>query len=87
MSSRRGSMDVSRASIVQDTSNRVLQNVANLDQSAGETRDPEQCENKPSLFAAEQTWPTEEEIKNAQKQRRVSADGEMEMEINTNANN
>lgn len=64
MSSRRQSMDVSRSSIVQDTTNRVIQNSTTLEASEG--RDQDLCENKPSLFAAEQTWPTEEELKHAQ---------------------
>jgi hypothetical protein len=30
-------------------------------------RDADETENTPSPFCAEQTWPTEEEIKNAEK--------------------
>lgn len=51
MSSRRASMDVSRSSIVVDCANRVIQGDANLDRE--NARDPEQCENTPSPFAAE----------------------------------
>ncbi len=61
MSSRRGSMDASRSSIVMDSTNRVLQGEANL--THDNQRDPEQCENTPSPFAAEQAVITEEEIK------------------------
>ena len=51
MSSRRASMDVSRQSVVLDSTNRVIQGDSNLDKE--NTRDSEQCENTPSLFAAE----------------------------------
>lgn len=37
--------------------------------SEDQERDPHQIENNPGMFAAEQTWPTEEEMKQAQKQR------------------
>jgi hypothetical protein len=61
MSSRRGSMDASRSSIVMDSTNRVIQGEANLNQE--NQRDSDQCENTPSPFAAEQAIITEEEIK------------------------
>jgi hypothetical protein len=52
VSSRRQSMDVSRASIAPgDTIGRAIQNSTQLEE--GETLDPTDCENKPSLFAAE----------------------------------
>lgn len=59
MSSRRVSMDVSRSSVVLETANRVIQTVNDKE------RDQEQCENQPSAFCAEQTWPTEDEIRMA----------------------
>lgn len=61
VSSRRGSMDVSRSSIVLDNTNRVIQGEANINPE--NPRDPDQCENTPSPFAAEQAIITEEEIK------------------------
>ena len=64
VSSRRGSMDVSRSSIVLDSTNRVIQGEANINPE--NPRDPEQCENTPSPFAAEQAIITEEEIKQSQ---------------------
>ena len=50
----------------------------NIDSS--NPRDQEQCENTPSPFAAEQTWPTEEEFKHAQnlRHRRTSEEEKME---------
>jgi hypothetical protein len=86
MSSRRMSLDSSRAGTAgsgthHDTTNRVIQV---LGKESEEERDQEQCENKPSLFAAEQTWPTEEEMKEAQRRRRVSEEeGEQMDTINT----
>ena len=45
-------------------------------------KDQEQCENKPSPFAAEQTWPTEEELKEAaDRKRRVSGADEEELNM------
>ena len=64
VSSRRNSMDVSRSSIVMDSTNRVIQGEANL--TTDNPRDSEQCENTPSPFAAEQAIITEEEIKQSQ---------------------
>lgn len=79
VSSRRHSMDVSRASLAPlgDTAGRAIQNATQLEE--GETLDPPDCENKPSLFAAEQTWPTEEEMQAAKNRRKVSDDDEMQM--------
>lgn len=85
MSSRRASMDVSRSNIsaagatAADNSNKVIQSLAAVEREENETADVEQCENKPSLFAAEQTWPTEDEIREAQKKRRVSNEDDSEM--------
>lgn len=73
-SSRRGSMDVSKSGhssgLAQDNTNRVIQQIGQVIENE---KDQEQCENKPSPFAAEQTWPTEEELKEAaSRKRRVS---------------
>lgn len=43
-------------------------------QSGSSKRDSDQIENNPGMFAAEQTWPTEAELKN--KQRKMSLDEE-----------
>ena len=76
-------MDMSRTSIVLDTTNRVIQQGC-ATEGGEEGRDQVQCENNPSPFCAEQTWPTEEEIKNAQQKRKVSGADDLEMEmINT----
>lgn len=40
-------------------------------------RDDDKIENNPGMFAAEQTWPTEEEIKGAA-QRKLSGHDEMQ---------
>lgn len=46
-------------------------------QSSGqEARDDDQVENDPGAFAAEQTWPTDAEIRNAA-QRKLSGQDEM----------
>lgn len=65
-------MDVSRSSVVLDTTDRVLQKIAE-----DKDRDQDQCENLPSAFCAEQTWPTEEEMKTAQQAKRRPSDSEM----------
>jgi hypothetical protein len=75
MSSRRASMDVSRSSIVMDSTNRVIQGEANINPE--NPRDPDQCENTPSPFAAEQAVITEEEIKQSQQRKGSFNDEEM----------
>jgi len=77
-------MDVSRSSIVMDSTNRVLQSEENLDPESN-ARDPEQCENTPSPFAAEQTYITEEELKQAAQSKRKGSLNEEDMMIDTSS--
>jgi len=49
-----------------------------------EARDDDTIENNPGAFAAEQTWPTDAEIKEAN-QRKLSGQDEM-VEMDTGAN-
>lgn len=65
MSSRKASMDVSRT---YDNGDDTMANNNNSGKSIQvvsdpSERDPEQIENNPGAFCAEQTWPTSEELK------------------------
>ena len=44
-----------------------------------DARDDDKIENNPGAFAAEQTWPTEAEIRNAQQRRGSEADEQDQM--------
>lgn len=59
--SRKGSMDSSRIIDGSSTASKAIQ------QSTLKDRDADQVENNPGAFCAEQTWPTEDEIKAAKK--------------------
>ena len=53
--------------------NKVIQHIKEVNE-----RDSDQVENVPGPFAGEQTWPTEEEMKNAKKERKKSKNNEDE---------
>ncbi|CDW72986.1 pre-rrna-processing protein tsr1 homolog [Stylonychia lemnae] len=78
--SRKGSMDDISGSVSQngDNVNKVIQQINPSE------RDPYQIENNPGLFCAEQTWPTEEELKTAKQakksRRKSGGDDEMQTE-------
>lgn len=64
MSSRKASMDVSRTYDNEDMSGSQAGKAIQVLNNAAE-RDSDQIENNPGLFCAEQTWPTNEELKQA----------------------
>ena len=58
----------------ENTGTKCVQAGVNVGEHA---RDSDQVENNPGLFAAEQTWPTEDEMNQA-KQRKISDAEEMQ---------
>lgn len=88
-SSRKGSMDDaddSRMAVEevkdQKTGIKCVQTAA---ESGDNARDDDAIENNPGAFAAEQTWPTEAEIRDAAKRKLSGQDEMVEMDMGENA--